>query len=182
MRKMNIGIIIGVIIMLFGLSMILNVIFHIHIPVFRIALAIFFIWIGIKMLTGSAGCKRNMHYVDSNSVVFGNNTFTYQPGKNNYSVVFGNAVLDLSNVTDSTVLTDDISISTVFGESKVILPDSIPVVVHSDAAFGEVKLPDRTAAAFGSVEYRSPVFDHSRQELHLRTSTVFGSTKVTLGK
>ncbi len=178
---MNIGIIIGLLVMLLGLSMILNIIFHVHIPVFKIAIALFFIWIGIRMLTGSFGCKRSVHYSDSNSVIFGSNKFNYKPGEvNKFNVVFGSATLDLSQVPDSIFSDEEVEVNTVFGEMKVILPDSIPVSVKADAAFGEIRMPNQSTANFGSSEYKTPVFDHSKPELKVKISTVFGSTHVRI--
>jgi predicted membrane protein len=187
MKKMNIGIIIGVLVMLLGLTMILNIIFHVHIPFFKIAIALFFIWIGVRMLTGSFGCKRNIYCTNnnsnnnSNSVIFGSNNFTYKPGEiNKFNVVFGNATLDLTHVPDTILTNEEIEVNTVFGETKIILPDSIPVTVNADAAFGEVRLPNQATATFGSAVFKTPVFDHSRPELTLKVSTVFGSTKVNV--
>jgi len=178
---MNIGIIIGLLVMLLGLSMILNIIFHVHIPVFKIAFALFFIWLGIKMLTGSIGLRKSAHFSDNNSVVFGSSRFTYKPGElNKFNVVFGNATLDLSQIRDTIITNEEVEINTVFGETKVILPDSIPVTVKADAAFGEVRLPNQSTASFGSSEYKSPVFDHSKPELVVKVSTVFGSTRVNV--
>ena len=48
------GVFIGVLFLLIGISILLKVFFHIHFPVFRTLLAIFVIYLGIKMLIGTS--------------------------------------------------------------------------------------------------------------------------------
>ena len=51
--RMGIGLFIGILIILLGLSIIINVIFHIHIPIFKILFGLFLIFIGLKIIFGS---------------------------------------------------------------------------------------------------------------------------------
>jgi predicted membrane protein len=178
MKPMSFGIIFGILIILFGVSIIVNVIFHVHIPVFKIALAVFFIWLGIKMLVGGSWSCHRHNVADSNNVIFGDNYFTLGKGQSrNFNVIFGKGTLDLSDV-DSTDLEGTIEVSTIFGEMTVILPDSFPARIKANSAFGEVRLPDRSTSAFGNTEYRTPDFDVTRTAIDMNVSAIFGSTKV----
>lgn len=69
-----------------------------------------------------------------------------------------------------------VSVDTAFGATVVKLNPTVPVEIIGHSMFGQVRMPDRTMAAMGSIAYKTPA-EHE-PKLHLRINTVFGSCQV----
>ena len=68
--KMGAGIFWGIILILIGLGIVIRVVFNIDFPVFKFLVAIFFIFLGLRMMFGSFGIV-NFHVDSKNDVFFG---------------------------------------------------------------------------------------------------------------
>jgi predicted membrane protein len=166
----------GVLLVIVGLTMIIKVVFHIDIPVFRVLFAFIFIFIGIRILAGNSNSGKqdkrpeNIIFGDTNFAI--NNKITKEQ-----NILFGRGFIDLRNI-DSTSLPTEIEINTVFGSAEIIIPKNIQVRIKIDAAFAGATLPNNNTSAFGSSFYESPGFDANKPFLYIKTSVAFGSLHI----
>jgi hypothetical protein len=175
--RMGLGLFIGVLIILFGLSIIINVVFHVHIPVFKILVGIFLIYIGLRIIFGSWFTIPMGHW-RSHDGMFGNRTYRgLSMGTNEYNTVFGKSLVDLRGIELKDKVTR-IEVNAVFGGAEVILDKNVPVRIKMQTAFGGVQLPENVAGAFGSAYYQSSNFDENKNYLLIEGSSVFGGIVV----
>ncbi len=164
----------GTVVILMGLSIILNAVFGIHIPLFRIIFALILIYIGIKILTGGS-CWRN----DRMNACFNEKTVCSSSVKDNdYSIVFGKANYDLSAISLEGK-SINASVNVVFGEAKVKVNTNMPVRIVAGSAFGEAVLPNGNTVAFGKSIYESPSFKEGSPALNIKADVAFGSLKIS---
>jgi len=175
--RMGLGLLIGVLIMLWGLGIIINVIFHVNIPIFKILFGLFLIYIGLKILFGNSfSCPRV--YWHSGDAVFSHKTYQGLHGESNeYNAIFGKAMVDLRGVELKEKITR-IKVSAVFGNAEVILDKNIPVRIKVDTVLGDVKLPQNIAGAFGSAYYQSQDFDENKNYILIDASSVLGGIDI----
>lgn len=173
---MSASLIIGIIFLLIGISFILKVIFKIDFPVFKILVAFFFIYIGLRILFGSF---HTFHFKgDSNSAIFSELNYSGEIEDNSeFNAVFGKVTIDLRNVLLSEPETF-IKVNVVFGGAEIFLPSDLPVKIKSDVVFGGVQLPDGKSGGFGSAKYRSDNFDEAPNRLFIEINAIFGGTEV----
>jgi len=168
----------GIIFLVVGVALILKVIFKLDIPVFRLIIAVVFIYFGLRILFGDS-FSFNKTVVQENSAVFGESYYdsTDQPGKNEYNAVFGKLNLDLRN-QEFTAKETHIVINAVFGGAEIRLPANIPVKIKSDVVFGGAKLPDGNSGGFGSYRYKSDDFDENTKHIFIEIHAVFGGVDI----
>ena len=176
---MGFGIFFGILLILVGISIIIRIIFNIDIPVFKIFIALIFLYIGIRLLTGDFSIRHTKS--GENAIFFGESYFKGVPKDNEYTVVFGYAKIDLSE-EDSLQEIQKIKINTIFGGSELIIKESQPVRIKADAAFAGAKLPDGKDTSFGTIYYESDKLNKAQGFLDIESSVVFGEFKVNLKK
>ena len=159
-----------------GILLLLNYIFGIHLPVFKILVAIGFIYIGIKMLFGSFDLDFHKSQTE-NEAIFSHSNFAINGDSRRYKTVFGSAKLDLSKVDIGTIK-EKISVDTVFGETYILIPRGAPVSIESSAAFASIELPDKNINAFGQFQWHSESYKSDQPALRLKINAVFGALKV----
>src|SRR5215510_7296421 len=79
----------GAIIILFGLSIILREVFHVHIPFVRIAFGCLLLYWGLRMITGGLNRRHG------DSAVFSEANMSYDGSQKEYNIVFGSSNIDL---------------------------------------------------------------------------------------
>jgi hypothetical protein len=174
--RMGFGLLIGVVIILFGLGIIINVVFHVNIPVFKIIVGLFLIYIGLKIIVGDS--LPSFHHRHSGDAVFSDRTYHGLPGDSNeYNAVFGKAMVDLRGVELKEKITR-IKVAAVFGGAEVILDKNMPVRIKAEAVFGGVNLPENVAGGFGSASYQSQNLDENKNYLLIEASSVFGGIQI----
>jgi hypothetical protein len=171
--KMGIGLFIGVLIILIGLGIIVNIIFHTNIPIFKILFGLILIFIGLKIIFGSWGvfspCQGK-----SGDVIFHQRTYKGLSGDTReYNAVFGKAVVDLRDIELKEKVTR-IKINAVFGGAEVLLSAATPVRIKADAVFGGVQLPENISGGFGTSTYQSKNFNENQNYLFIEGASVFG--------
>jgi predicted membrane protein len=143
----------GVLIMLLGLYVVLNSVFKIHFPLFKLLLACALIFVGFRMLfsifsgnSTSSNAASHAIFSDSQQKVAEliNNT--------EYETVFGKQKIDLREATFPTNKSQ-INFSCVFGSQIVKLPKNANVRVKASAVFGSVNLPNGGKVSFGDYTY-----------------------------
>ncbi len=128
---------------------------------------------GLKMLFGNFGFHQRTHYADANTAVFSNLNAKHEKNAHGeYSVVFGDGKIDLSEATT----TDPIEINTVFGDVDVVLNPTKLYAVNANSVFGNIRLPDGDTVSFGSLRTRFP--DHAGEpQLRIKANCVFGEIR-----
>lgn len=183
----------GALFMLWGLSILLNTFFHINIPIWGIAFGIFFIYLGVLMISGSSRSRWCCWSCDDdrtscNSGFMGSFTFKVSDdleSKNfplEYKTTFGNNRIDLSTLTVEKIKSGTtpaiINVDTSFGKTELILNKSIPTRIIAKSAFGKTELPDNTVISCGCHTYDS----HPQEQplIIIYSSTHFGETNVKM--
>ncbi len=162
----------GVVLILLGVSLILKWVLGIDIPVFRIVMALVLIYLGVRMLIGTAPSR-----VDGNRALFAEAEFSGGEADRDYTVVFGRGNLDLraAQVTDKDVAVD---FSTVFGSGVIHLRKDVPARVKVTSAFGGARLPDGNQVAFGETTWRNAAYKEGAPALVVEAHVVFGGLEV----
>jgi len=175
--RMTLGVFWGIVLMLIGLSIIINVVFRINIPVFKIIIALLLIYLGVRILVGPA-CWPGIHCGRTHDVLLSERTLEgLQGDRTQYDVVFGKAVIDLRNVKLQEKVTN-LKVDVVFGSAEILLNKSMPVKINADTAFGGIRLPVNNAGGFGSATYASENFDENANYLYIKLSAVFSGIEV----
>jgi len=167
----------GVFFVVLGILMLLNYVFGLHLPVFRILFAVFIIYLGIKMLFGSFGFEARKITTDYQAV-FSKSKFVYpsqdsKESSNDYQTVFGNSELDLTTI-DLTKGNEKIEIDNVFGQTKLYLKKETPFKIESSVVFGQISLPDKQMSSVGDWSYQSENFSKDKNHLLILADVVFG--------
>jgi hypothetical protein len=168
----------GLLILLFGLSILMREVFHVHIPFVRIFIGIMFVYFGCRIIAG--GFWRHSGWYGGNNAVFGNANMQYESGVSDYSVVFGNGIVDLTSINTVTA-NQRINVDVVFGNGTVKLNDSIPAKVELSTAFGSAVTPDRTINALGKSYYTTPAYRDGAPYLFVKADVVFGRLVIQTG-
>ncbi|MBN1951415.1 MAG: hypothetical protein JW801_09435 [Bacteroidales bacterium] len=172
--KMGAGLFWGLILIVIGLSIILKVIFGISI--FRVVLGAVFILIGIKILVGRPMFHMRTH---ENMVMFGERVDTTVPIHNKeYNTMFGNTVYDYRNLSKLDDLHTKVTYNTIFGNTDILLPDSIPVKIKTDAVFSSAIMPNGNHITFGTSRYQSDDVMKDAQLLEIEAHVVFGGLNI----
>jgi predicted membrane protein len=173
--KMGTGLFWGIILIVIGLSIIFRIVFNVGI--FRIVIAILIILFGIKVLIG----KPNLFFShnDENQVIFGEKFVQSDPANNSeYNTIFGKSVYDFRQIISLSPGRTKIKVNTIFGDTEILLPESIPVKIKADAVFGSATMPNGNAVAFGTVKYNSENSDTSSTYLYIEGAVIFGSLEI----
>jgi hypothetical protein len=174
--KMSSSIFWGIILILIGLSLILKVVFHVDFPFFKFLFAFFLIYLGIRIFIGK-DFRVFSDAGDEQTVVFSQRTITQVESGKEYNVIFGNGIFDLRNFEYSRDEEVNIKMNTIFGNTEVLINDSIPLEIKAHTVFAGCKMPDGNTTAFGESEYNSMGY-HQPPNLRIEANTVFGGFQV----
>ena len=171
--------VLGVVIIVVGLSVLLGSVFGINIPIIKILVALFFIYLGIKILVGPMNWKFDAEKRSSDhEAIFAEAQFQYPNAKESkeYVTVFGSSRLDLT--ANAELTGKNLETVTVFGESEIYVKKGTPVRIESNTVFAKAELPGRNISAFGSFQYQTPGLKEGDPALDLKVTAVFGSVRV----
>jgi len=166
------GVFWGLLLVLLGIIVIINVVFGIKIPIFRIFLGLLLIYWGLRLLTGISFCHKSR-----NAALFEEKKIESVSPSDKYDIVFGKRVIDLSNV----VLNDEIfkvEVNTVFGSSIVKINPQVPTKIVAESFFGSATLPDGNSVTFGEYTYKSDSLKDNKNYLLINIAVIFGSTHI----
>ncbi|MCF8332035.1 MAG: cell wall-active antibiotics response protein [Bacteroidales bacterium] len=161
----------GSILIILGALLVIENVTDINIPVIKVFLSLMLIIIGILVLTGKT------RHRDKNTVIFSEANFDFDKETEEYSVVFGQATLDLRNIN----IPEDIFIkaSAVFGEMHIIIDPGMNYKIVSNTAFGSVNMPgNRPNNGFGTAEVKSQNFNEQQPKIIIKADAVFGSINI----
>lgn len=163
------GVFWGVLLIAIGASLILQV--KMPINIFRLAIALVFIYIAIKVLVGGFGVN------DEHNAVFSNAKMEFQKEHTDYNIIFSSGVVDLTKANTENS-TKRIEVNAVFGSAKVYIPADMPAIFTADSAFGKAVMPDRSYVTFGSTTYTTKNFSRDEAYLEIKVASVFGAVEV----
>lgn len=163
----------GLFLILIGLALIVKFVFNLDIPVFRIAVALFLIMIGIRLLIRDG--RIFWFRQDENDILFRD---TVIKGKElrekEYNVIFGRSVFDLRDI-DTTDLPKNLHINTVFGSTRVMINKDIPLIITGDAVFAGARLSSGNSTVFGEMSFKSSSFKPDKDYLQVKADVIFGA-------
>lgn len=163
----------GLIIIIVGVVIIINVIFGTRIPIFSLIFGLILLYWGIRVITGIS------FHRSPSSVIFEEKKIETESPSGKYDVVFGKSVIDLTNVQLKEGVSK-IEINTVFGSAVVKINPTMPVKIKASAAFGSARMPDETMIGFGEYSYKSDVLKQTdaKNYLLIYLHVVFGNAEV----
>ncbi|MFC2115901.1 LiaF domain-containing protein [Bacteroidota bacterium] len=172
---MGTGIFWGVLLILIGLALIIRFVFNVDFPVVKVMFALFFVYIGLRILFGSFGFFK--FETKSTDVLFSEKEF-YEPTNNKeYNVIFGQGNFDFTNI-DLSQGNVNVKISTVFGGTEIKIDRDMPVRIVADAVFSGAEFPDGSTAVFGSSSYQTESFRPDTNHLKIKLDVVFAGVKI----
>lgn len=158
----------GILLVFLGFSFLLNELLNIDIPIFTFMISALLIYFGIKLINGKFRSQKM-----ENLNMFGNHILDYSDDLQDFSNIFGEARLDLSNV----ILNENrtIDINCIFGDFKIKLSDNLNYKVESSTIFGKTLIVEKSTEGFGNLVYTPLHFDASKPYLTIKSSVVFGN-------
>lgn len=158
----------GVVLVFLGCTFLVNELLNIDIPIFTIIISAFFIYLGIMLIKGKSNQKKM-----ENLNMFGNHILDFSDVLDDYSNIFGEARLDLTNA----VITENktIDINCVFGDFKIKLSDTLNYRIESSTIFGKTRIREKVTDGFGNLIYTPLHYDATKPCLIIKSNVVFGN-------
>lgn len=125
---------------LWGVSLLLQAFFGIHIPLFKTMFALFFFYLGYSILTGNSFCKPNKPAT------------TIHCKNWNKTILFGNKTLDFSHI-QMHQLPAHKEYMFLFGSGMIKINRSIPTRIIVHTTLGSAHFPDGRTITSGTTEY-----------------------------
>lgn len=176
--KMNFTVLVGGFVVLMGVSILAQALFNVQLPLMRTAVALFFLFIGFKLLV-SAWTPEKLRREGTATAVMTEQRFapTTSAPELKYDVLFSKGLVDLTQMPkpDKPIA---VEVNSVFSSTEVLVDPTWPVVVEGSSAFGEVRMPNRSAATFGAASYRTTASTDAQPLLRLKVNAVFGNCLV----
>jgi hypothetical protein len=166
------GIFWGVLLIVVGVWFLVRRYVPVHIPVIRVIIAVFFVYIGIRVLVLGPAFR------DRNTMVFSESSLRYSPEHGrDYNVIFSSGAVDLSDVTlaGASIRTE---VNVIFGSGTLRINSAMPVRVNMSSAFGTVEAPGGRSIAFGDSAYTTPSYKDGAPALEIHATAVFGRLTV----
>jgi hypothetical protein len=168
----------GVLLILMGIAVIIKVVFQVNIPLGRLFFAFILIYVGLWFLLGGKfGWQSQIH---GNTVVFNESQVNItQPSAEEYNVIFGKGIMDLTGVILNKEGVTRLKVNTIFGSGVLKLNPDIPTKIVFDSPFASVQLPDGNNITFGSnYSYTTKSYQENQGYLLIKADVVFGSLEV----
>ncbi len=164
---------VGVLFILFGVSLILKAFWNIDLPLFRIGLALFLIYLGLGLIFQPpwkwGARERVIREGSERSWIFSSGTVFLEEGASTFNAIFSSLEADFSSLSGEEKRM--IECNAIFGSVVVTLPRDVPVRLEGHAVFGSVQFPDRKSVSFGSLS------SEAQSEVVIVANAVFGSVE-----
>jgi hypothetical protein len=165
----------GALLIIIGVTVIIKVLFNIHIPLARIIFAFLLIYIGVWFLIGGQfGWRQH-----GNSIVFNDSQIIItKPSTEEYNVIFGKGAVDLTGITLDKGVTK-VKLNIIFGSGVIKINPDIPTQIVVDSPFAAARMPDGNNITFGSgYAYNTKSFKDDQDYLLIKADVVFGGLEV----
>ena len=164
----------GCFLVLWGLSLVLEKIIGKNIPIGRFFVAFFLIYFGIYLIARYNKPAR----VKIKPDYYAERNYGKSGVVGEYSVVFGNNIIDLSSIKDPA---KPIEVNTVFGTTELILAADKAYQLRLETVFGGVYVPNHGEVNFGTNDIQ--IGDEiSQEKIIIDINTVFGKTNIIIKK
>jgi hypothetical protein len=165
----------GMVLVLLGLSIIIKVVFHVHLPIVRIVFGLIIIYFGVRLIAGGfwphrcCGGPDRVFFTESKITAA---TFTGRE----HSVVFGKSVVDATGPLGEK--NRDFNVNTVFGQTDLRISSAVPTICRVNAAFSGAQFPDGNTIAFGDYTYKSKSYSEGVPCRTIKANVVFGGLRI----
>jgi len=161
----------GILLLIIGIGIILP-----KIPVFNILFGAFLILLGLSMFTGKH-VGDYLHISKPNLAIFKESNFSYNSSEKEYTTIFGNTTLDLTN--QKIVENKEVKIVTLFANSNLLLDKNSSFKIKATTLFGTSQLPSKHSEGFGEVAETSSSFDENKPYFDIEIVSLFGNSNVS---
>ena len=162
----------GVLLALTGISIVVKQVFHVDLPLARIAFGLLLVWAGLAMVVGGIPSPIARH---DSAIVFSTG-FVDVAQQRKVDVIFSSGTVDLTTI-DPASTPPELDITTLFGSTTVLYDPSMPLRVQASSAFAHTELPNHEEFAFGDRTWQSPDYTPGRAGVNVKVASVFGSTR-----
>lgn len=163
------SIFLGSLLILWGLSLVIEAIFGVSLPIIKIAFALLLIYGGFLLIKG-------IYPSESQKTIFFSkeqtNTLFHE-----YKIVLGEGKIDLSQLSLDYQEKVHLKIYTLLGNCILTLNPKIPTIIHANSVLAAVNFPDRTMVSFGSYSYE-PQKNAGAPLLVIDATAVLGALEV----
>ena len=163
----------GVILIVIGSVWLIENIFDLDIPLFRIMVSLALILIGIALIRGF-----RWNGGRGSQTIFAEGTYVFGTTDAGHSVMFGEVNIDLTTLTDYPET--PVQLRCMFGEMRVKVPANVNLEIRGEVSFGSLQMPDGSSLSFGSRDYRNPLKAEGLPVLKVNISCAFGNVVVIL--
>ena len=170
------GIFWGSILILLGLSVIVRIVFHIHVPLVRIVFALVLIYFGIRVLVGGSWCKWSGS--NGSTVLFSEVKTELSHNSTEYNIIFGKGVVNLADASFAEK-GKRVKVNTIFGASEIRVSPAVPALVRVSSAFAGARMPDGNIISFGQYVYKTKAYSDTAKALVVDATVVFGGLEIT---
>lgn len=170
---------IGSLLVVLGLIFLYEELFNQDLPILQIFIPLVLIGIGVQLIIGARNTRNQSGGTTINPVIFssGKHKVSSDNLQSSYVVIFGEQKIDLRGL-EAPKEHQEISIITIFGDTKVFVPPRLNWKIQGSVLFGEQTFPDGREKNFGDDQYKRPDFNPERPHLLLDCKTLFGEMKV----
>ena len=185
----------GLVLILLGLSIFLNILFGINIPVARVFIGILLCYFGYYILVGhpfswsySSRYAYSDHKYYNHTTVMGSSTIVLdenslkQQDPFEYSTTMGETIIDITRIYPSQEepkVTHTLNINTTMGKTILKINKASTINIHADSSLGNVILPDGSKISSGSHRLSSQP-DSSPTDIELYAHTILGELEIKL--
>ena len=172
MKFLFTGIFIGTLLVLWGISLIVEAIFGISIPVMRVGFALLLMYAGLTLIKGMYEAKNQKAiFFSQESVKADANT-----PQQYYKIVFGQGTVDLSDL-DASTSPVHVQVYTLFGKGILKLNPHVTTAINTTSVLSSVSFPDKAVVSLGNYRYISGDANHEPQVI-IDATAVFSALEV----
>lgn len=166
----------GLLLIVLGIVLFLNVVYDFDLPVLGILFGVLIILVGLMLITNSTGsfCPKG----DDKNAVFEDGRTIYASSRgHDYNIIFSKGTIDLTgiNLQDGTQKVDA---NCIFGHSTLRINSQVPTIIKASSVFGSIELPDGSSSSFKTVEYRAGNPTPDSACLKVEANAVFGTMRI----
>lgn len=172
MKFLFTGIFFGTLLVLWGLSLIIETIFGISIPVVKVGFACLLIFAGLVLIKGMYEAQNQKAIFFSQESVKANT----QARNQYYKIVFGQGTVDLSDI-DASSGPVQVQVYTLFGKGIIKLNPQIATTVNATSVLSSVSFPNQAVISLGNYRYNSGDSNHEAQVI-IDATAIFSALEV----
>jgi hypothetical protein len=169
--------IIGGVIALLGASLLLKLL-GVDFPIIRVALAIAFIYVGVRLAKGTGTLRMGQ-------ASFGKSEFRLIgeiSEKESFGVALGTAVLDLSEAQPPQAGNAEVEFGVLLGGATVYYSPKSALEISVQSILGDAHLPDGNSVFAGTLKYRTPAAATAERLIRLNLTVCCGNVQFLAGQ